>query len=48
MSARMYVCHIHACKKALDFLKLKFQMVVSNHVAAGNPTWVLSKSIKFS
>ena len=51
----MCVNHISDCamcilleKRVLDPLELELQMVVNHHVGAGNVTWVLSKSSKFS
>ena len=35
-------------KRALDLLELELQMVVNCYVDAGNGTWVICKSSKYS
>ena len=45
----MHVCAPCACsvqKRAPDLLRLELEMILSNHVGAGNQTWVLCKSYK--
>lgn len=44
----IWVSRAHKCQKASDTLELELQVVVSRHVGARNPRWVLGRSSQHS